>query len=390
MWHHATVGRARIDETSVNGGRHVECTDVNRSAMRERGQPSQDEAEAELGAWDLVVATGELVWSQRCRSILGLDAALDLPRFLDLVPPGDRDRLSHALDRALETGVFSCEHRVRRPDGVVRWLVCHARVLFDDAGRPTRVLGTMLDVTERSSAQARLAEESSRARALRDRVLSVVSHDLRTPLTAIDLSGAVLLDLTASSESPVVRRQLEMIRRNAARMGGLIADLVDLANIQAGRFALTRQPTPLAPLVADALAPHERGAIDRAITLIRESELGDAEVDVDRERVERVLSTIAAGAIERAARGGTVTIRVDRLDHDRARIRVHDSGSALSADELELLFELGGRKRSGKLVLARSIARAHGGELEAAPEPGGGNTVTLTLPLAPPHSAEGP
>lgn len=333
----------------------------------------------EVGAWDWDLASGRLAWSPACRRIVGLeaDAGCDYGAFLELVPVEDREPRAREIERALaDGGAFCCEHRIRRPDGRLRWVCAQGRVVRDDTGRPLRVLGTLVDVTER-------VHESTQAVALRDRLLSVMSHDLRTPLTAIDLGGAVLLELADRSGNTLVRRQLEMIRRNAARLGGLIADLVDMASIEAGRLALMLQLAPLAPLIGDALKGIERAAQERGITVACENRLDECS-RIDRERIVRALGALLVAALERTPRGGTVTVRATHIERE-LRVEVRDEAPGLQADEVRSLFELvAGPRRAigrsvGTLYVARGIAEAHGGRIEVATD--GRNVFTLAVPL---------
>ncbi len=346
---------------------------------------ARDELEHEIGAWEWDLASGQLTWSAACRRIVGLgpEAPCDYRTFLELVPHEERELHARAMDRALHgrgDPAFHCEHRIRRPDGATRWIVWQGRVLSDERGRPSRVLGTVLDVTPRVVA-------TNEALALRDRLLSVLSHDLRTPLTAIDLGGAVLMELADRSGNRLARRHIELIRRNAARLGGLIGDVVDMASIEAGRLALMSERVPLAPIVADALRTVERSASDRRVQLSSENRLDDSS-RLDRERVVRALSALLTAALERSPRGGTVRLRAARHDGE-VRFEVLDTAPTVGPDERRSLLELvGGPRRlvgrcAGRLYVARGIAEAHGGRLEVRGGSGDGNLFALVLPFRP-------
>lgn len=111
-----------------------------------------------LGLWEYDLAADALMWSERLRGFYGLDAEapVDFETFVTLVHPDDRERVLGGYDAALKRpggGDFSFEHRVVRADGTVRWLLAHGRVLTGADGRPARVLGTSLDITERKLAE---------------------------------------------------------------------------------------------------------------------------------------------------------------------------------------------------------------------------------------------
>ncbi|MGE5565151.1 MAG: sensor histidine kinase [Parcubacteria group bacterium] len=111
-----------------------------------------------LGLWEYDILTGELAWNTRLREMYGvaLDAQVDFELFVDALHPEDRDRVLADYEAALKAGGgdFSFEHRLVQPGGQVRWLLAHGRVTPDGEGRPIRVIGTSMDITERKQAEA--------------------------------------------------------------------------------------------------------------------------------------------------------------------------------------------------------------------------------------------
>lgn len=114
---------------------------------------------ARLGTWDRNLKTGEMFWSTRCKELFGLaaEAPLSYETFLERVHPEDRDRVVTAAREAIEEGVsYNVEVRVVWPDGTVRWMASRGLAYYDDQGKPTRMSGAAMDVTER-----KLAEEQA-------------------------------------------------------------------------------------------------------------------------------------------------------------------------------------------------------------------------------------
>lgn len=111
-----------------------------------------------LGLWEYDIVEDELAWNTRLRELYGvpLDAPVDFELFVAALHPEDRDRVLADYEAALkaESEDFSFEHRLVRPDGQVCWLLAHGRVLRDQDGKPARVIGTSLDITERKQADA--------------------------------------------------------------------------------------------------------------------------------------------------------------------------------------------------------------------------------------------
>lgn len=143
----------------------IDLTDAHRmqAALRDSEEQLRLATEAaEVGFWDLDVGSDVLFWPPRVKAMFGVaaDADITMATFYDALHPADRDATRAAFEAALDPERrerYDVEFRtIGRDDGAVRWVAGKGRAIFDDAGRPTRVLGTALDITERKSAEARL------------------------------------------------------------------------------------------------------------------------------------------------------------------------------------------------------------------------------------------
>jgi signal transduction histidine kinase len=230
--------------------------------------------------------------------------------------------------------------------------------------------------------------EMRRAVELRDRILAVVSHDLRNPLGAIDLGAALLLGNQNVCSDPIARRQAETIQRSARRMDRLIADLLDMSSIQAGRFSLQRSACPLEPLLTEAADAHEPPAGEKGISLRRDFRAAAAIVYCDHDRMLQVLSNLLGNAIKFCGTGDAITIAA-RVLGDDTLVSVLDTGPGISEEDLSQIFELywQGKAREQRgtglgLFISKGIVEAHGGKLWVESAPGAGSAFFLTLPLA--------
>lgn len=249
-----------------------------------------------------------------------------------------------------------------------------------------RALSAVLDrlASEREEL-ARRHRAAAEAVELHERVLAVMAHDLRSPLAAIDLGGAVLLELPATRGDPFVRKQAELIRRNVGRMSRLIADLLDSATIHAGRLALERRRCPLSALVSEALDAHRAIAREKEIALRSDVRLGDQVARCDRDRVRQALSQLLGHAIELCETGAEVTLAAEVCGSD-ARVTVAGSAPGIPEPDLPHVFELfwsghGRRAKGIGLFIARGIIEAHGGSIGVEPNERQGSTFWFTLPL---------
>ncbi len=232
---------------------------------------------------------------------------------------------------------------------------------------------------------ARLYQEAQQAVKLREDVLAVVSHDLRNPLGAIDLSASLLLQ---RATEPHARKQVEIIRRSSIRMERLISDLLDMASIDAGKLVLQKAPHEAAQLVGDVVELHAPTAGEKHITLTATPTPAGLKIPCDRDRIAQVFANIVGNAIKFCRPGDTITIETT-VASTSARFEIRDTGPGISAEELPHIFQpywsaLRHAKRGTGLGLyiCKGIVEAHGGAIAAFSTPGQGATFAITLPLA--------
>jgi signal transduction histidine kinase len=230
--------------------------------------------------------------------------------------------------------------------------------------------------------------ELERARA---ELCSVLSHDLRNPLTLIHWNTQIL-GRHLPDDGP--HRLLDTMKRAAAEMSQILDDLADASRIPDGRLILRLTRADLPALVEAAVAPSRPGAAAKDITLQVEIDAGLGEACCDHDRVGRVLAGLVAGALRRTPRGGSIAVRA-QLGDGVVRILIEDSGVDVPEYERASLFDLppavppgvsrGSRALSPAIALfvARGVLEAHGGHIRFEGEPNRGSRFELALPLEP-------
>ena len=233
------------------------------------------------------------------------------------------------------------------------------------------------------------AEEGAAAK---DRFLSIVSHELRSPLTGISGYAELLLRERKGPLTPEQRQYVERIRDAAQYQVGLIEDILDFAALVGERRALQ----PMAIAVEDVLARTESilavRAGDEERTIERTPRPAPVSVRADRRAMQQILLNIGMNAIKYSPPGTPVAISVEAGD-GVVRISVEDQGAGIPADQVERIFEpfvqleggpAGGSKRGVGLGLAisRDLARAMRGDITVESTPGEGSVFTLELPSA--------
>lgn len=248
---------------------------------------------------------------------------------------------------------------------------------------------------ERTAAQHALARafsveraarlEASEATRAREEIISVVSHDLRSPLAAI-LAGAGALiepDLEPGRIAAIGHR----IHRQAERMARLVEDLVDYAAIQSGRVALTRAPHPPEAIVEAALDMFAAIAIEQGLRMESALEPGLPVVECDSERALQVMANLVSNALKITPRGGRIAIGArPRVDHGPVVFYVKDTGPGIAPEDQAQVFERFWRGKSAPykgsglgLSIARGIVAAHGGRIWVESTVGEGSTFYFSL-----------
>ncbi|AGC44869.1 two-component sensor histidine kinase [Myxococcus stipitatus DSM 14675] len=232
-----------------------------------------------------------------------------------------------------------------------------------------------------------LHSQSEQATHLRDEVLRIVAHDLRSPLNVIALSTGTLMK-RSPEERASDSRPLVSIQKAVARATALIEDLLDVARMQGGKLKVERRSEATEALLQDALELHRALAEARSIHLQLEVAPGVPAVFVDKDRVLQLFSNLIGNALKFTPMGGLVTLSAEPWG-GMVRCSVRDTGSGIPAKDLPHLFEpfwqAGSRSKEGAglgLTIVKGITDAHGGHVWVESRPGLGTTFYVALPVA--------
>ncbi len=242
-----------------------------------------------------------------------------------------------------------------------------------------------LELAELAHDVNRLAIELETTERRRARLVSEVAHEMRTPLTTIEGYVEGMLDGVFEPNEEV----LVAVGEETSRLQRLASDLAELSRSEEGATALHLRVVDLGRLAADTAARLRPQFEEKGVDLVvRDGP--PLPVDVDSERIAQVLTNLFGNALTYTPAGGRVDVRAAR-DHDRASIAVSDTGIGLSEEDVALVFDRfyrvhGPVRPAGGsgigLTIARGLAHAHHGDVEAASAGvGAGSVFTLTLPI---------
>ena len=233
--------------------------------------------------------------------------------------------------------------------------------------------------------QALAAEELRTSDAVKTAILRAVSHDLRSPLTAIRVAAESLTSSSLQLSAEDRRRQLETLRVETRRLDRLVTNLLDFSRLEAGAARQRTELVAVDELIGQALAGVDADPVPVEVKLPREIPF----VEVDSAQVERVLVNLLANAQRFAPMGTPVTVTVSAGDEEVV-LRIANNGPAIQPHDLDQVFEpfvrlAGDDDREGSglgLAIARSFAEANGGRVWAESPPGGGAAFGLAFPMA--------
>ena len=359
---------------------------------------------AGIATWDIGVGSSRGVWSPQFYAMLGYKPDSMPPTvdtWLSRVRPDEREAAARAFAKAMQrNGSISLEHWIERADnGEARCIAAFGSMELDDEGRAARLIGVAMEITERKRAEAererlleqaraaqRAAEEASR---MKDEFLAVLSHELRTPMTAV--LGWLHVARSGKLTPEQHEKALETVERNARIQTQLIEDLLDVSRIVTGKLQREDEAVPIDRVVESAIETARLAAGARRIELTSNIEPGKWVVQGSPARLGQIFNNLLSNAVKFSPEGGRIDVRVERGD-GHVRATVTDQGEGLAPELLARVFDSfrqadsSTRRRHGGLglglAIVKSLVELHGGTVAVeSAGVGRGASFIVTLPL---------
>jgi two-component system NtrC family sensor kinase len=352
---------------------------------------------AHIGTFDWDIESGINTWSPELEELYGLPPGEHGETemvWVDFVHPDDRASVVACMLQAFETRQpVEAEWRATRTDGSVRWLLGRFQLFSDEAGRPVRLTGINIDITDRKVAEA-TAREMQEQLAKSQRLAAIgqlaagVAHEVNNPLATITTCAEGMIRDMRDPESKTFASSkrwdvyVEEIVRQAMRCKQITRGLLDLTR--------QREPKPVLcdinALVSDCIrvATMREGAQVEFRTFLE----SNSRIATDPEMVRQILVNLLGNAMDAIAEGanhGTVTASTSD-DGERVVIEIADTGGGVSPDVFEKIFDpFFSTKKPSKgyglgLPISLSLAESLGGGLSVESEAGKGSTFRLWLP----------
>jgi PAS domain S-box-containing protein len=366
---------------------------------RERLAMAQKAAHSGTFDWDMQNNINR--WSAEVEEVYGIAPGEFGGTYEDweaLVVPEDLVLAKKGVEESLRTGEFAGEWRIRRRnDGEIRWITARAKVVFDDNGKPQRMLGLNMDVTERKRAEEevrRLNQELEQRVIQRTAQLEAankeleaftysVSHDLRAPLRHISGFSKLLTEEYGSTLALEAQHHVQRIQEGTRRMGLLVDDLLNLGRI--GRHEIRLQVTGLNSVINETVADLKADCEGRQV----EWNIGTLPfVECDPALMKQAFQNLLSNALKFTRPRSHAVIEVGQKDQDGTPIVfVRDNGVGFNMKYSDKLFGVFQRLHRVEdfegtgvgLATVQRIIQKHGGRIWAEAELDKGATFYFTL-----------
>jgi PAS domain S-box-containing protein len=295
--------------------------------------------------------------------------------WLNVVFTEDTQRTAIAWMNALSAGtIFENELRLRRTDGHYRWHLCRALPIKDKSGTIIKWFGTFTDIHD----QKMLNEK-------KDEFIGIASHELKTPLTSIKAYVQLLERQIVGMQNPAANTYIEKTQIYIDRLHHLIADLLDVSRIQAGKLKFNMAEFDFDEFISESVDNIQYTATKK---IIISGEAG-CSIRGDRQRLEQVCTNLISNAIKYSPKADKVMIHVSK-EANEVKVAVTDFGIGIPKENLGRVFDrfyrVDGITHQFQglgigLYIAHEIITRHHGRIWAESEEGRGSTFFFTLPV---------
>ncbi len=398
-----SLGRAQYNEEGQPVYLSGTMQDVTEQMMTEmeikKIRHNLEEAQriARLGSWEVDPRTGDVFWSAEAYRITGIDPLRTKVRrgiTYDYMDDGDRQRLHHAMEAAAnEHKPFDLEYPFHRADGTTIYANTRGSVQFGPDGEPLILTGTIQDITDHRQGHIKALEDEKKRIDAEARMgvltefFTNVSHELKTPLSLI-LMQIDSMRLNLCDEKRMLKL-LDDSSLNAYRLTRLVNNLLDIVKIDSGFMKLNLRKRDVVNAVKNICDSVSSYAAAKSIAIDFISDVKMKEMDLDLEKLDRVLLNLLSNAIKYTPSQGRILVKIKDLKN-KILLFVQDTGEGIPNEKLKSIFDRFvqvsnrmSRQAEGcgiGLALVKSIVEMHGGKIWVKSEVGRGSEFVVELP----------
>lgn len=341
-------------------------------------------AAAQVGIFDMDLIKGDLLWDSRCRELFGV--AHDRPvsyneDFLNALYDGDKERVTEVLEKCMDkdfdNGNYDIEYRTVGPNQKIRWVRAKGKVFFNEENLPVRFIGAVIDITDKKNEEFKKNE-----------FISMVSHELKTPLTSIKSYVQILLSRAKQRQDEFAVNALTRTELQANKMTAMIQDFLNLARIEEDRLQLAKEIFDLHHVIEEAV---QEMLLMHSRYQIKVESCEGIEVYADKDKIYQVLLNLLSNAIKYSSPHKPITVKCKKKDQ-KVEVFVTDQGIGISLKDQKKLFDRFYRVETDKtknisgfgigLFIVSEILRYHKSKIEVQSEEGKGSAFHFSLQAA--------
>jgi PAS domain S-box-containing protein len=389
-----TYAARRDEDQKINGIMILGIEITEQVLLRNQERESQEQlkfalASGNMGAWIVNLVTNKVTMSDSAYGIFGFsreyqnaDAAIDT-----FIHPDDREHAREVFINSITRKLpYADEYRILRPNGEVRWVRLKGRAQFDGE-TPIMLSGVVMDVTEEKHNQ----EALENAVKIRDEFISIASHELRTPVTSMQLQTQLLQRIIEKSSTETIstkrlQNTIELSQRKLNQMIHLISDMLDVSKIASGKLEVKLSPVCLNDIAKEIISRFENELTLMKIKL-QFKETQNVIVMADSFRLDQVITNLLSNAIK-YGHGKPIQVEIFQ-EKSMGCFAIADEGPGIAEENHAKIFERFERVTSESnigglglgLYISRDIIKAHHGIIELSSKLGEGARFLIKLPL---------
>ena len=353
---------------------------------------------ARLGSWEWRLVENTIEWSDSCQQICGMDPENTFPtreKYLEIVHPEDRERVSQTISKAIETQVpFGVDYRIVLADGTQK-SVMERGVFFSDKKHGKVLRGTLQDITERKKIEEELRDSKDKAEAAnrsKSAFLANMSHELRTPLNSIIGYSELVMEDMENEENAETLQDLQRIHQSGTHLLGLINEVLDLAKVESGKMELEATDFSVSDLMEEVVAITQPMADTNNNKLLVKLPNQPIQCHSDVTKIKQICLNLLSNAAK-FTENGEVRLEIHTLEKQSVQwlsFSVQDTGIGISEENLTKLFHDFGQIDTGLvkkyagtglgLSISKKYSEMLGGSLAVQSTKGIGTTFTLQIP----------
>lgn len=329
-----------------------------------------------LGSTEVDLATGIMQSTPQFKYNFGYlpEEEMNYPDLFETMIPEHRDRVKALVQESIRTnGIYKTEYPIKWKDGSIHWIQAHGRPRYDENGVANRMVGMCADITEKKLVEQR-----------KDDFLSVASHELKTPLTAVKASIQLLNRIKDRPYSQTHVRLIEQSDKSIDKMCMLVDDLLNMSKMGQDQLTLECKLFNLHEMLSKSCS-HVRLEDEYQLILNGDENF---EVFADEHRIEQVVINFVNNAIKYAKESREIHISTESLE-DHIKVSVKDFGQGIPESVVPHIFDRYyradylGKSYSGLglgLYICSEIIKKHSGKIGVESKMGEGSTFWFTLP----------